>query len=104
MLQLGTLVFNTNVPSVSVCTAGGTSYTWFLDYKTGGAVSSSTTGVTARRLGSALATRPTVVRLPNNTVVALSRLSDSTTTTSNVAIGTGAGVARRVSWRELITE
>ncbi|MDK9714314.1 MAG: PilC/PilY family type IV pilus protein [Sulfuritalea sp.] len=104
VLQLGTLVFNTNVPNVSACTAGGYSYTWFLDYRTGGAVSSSTTGVSARRLGSALATRPTVVRLPNNTVVALTRLSDGTTTTSDVAIGSGAGTTRRVSWRELITE
>lgn len=104
VLQLGTLVFNTNVPNVSACTAGGYSYTWFLDYRTGGAVSSSTTGVSARRLGSALATRPTVVRLPNNTVVALTRLSDSSTTTSDVAIGSGAGSTRRVSWRELITE
>lgn len=104
VLQLGTLVFNTNVPNVSACTAGGYSYTWFLDYKTGGAVSSSTTGVSARRLGSALATRPTVVRLPNNSVVALTRLSDSSTTTSDVAIGSGAGTTRRVSWRELITE
>ena len=104
ILQLGTLVFNTNVPNVSACTAGGYSYTWFLDYKTGGSVSSSTTSVSARRLGSALATRPTVVRLPNNTVVALTRLSDGSTTTSDVAIGTGAGTTRRVSWRELITE
>jgi type IV pilus assembly protein PilY1 len=104
ILQLGTLVFNTNIPNVSACTAGGYSYTWFLDYRTGGAVSSSTTGVSARRLGSALATRPTVVRLPNNTVVALTRLSDGTTTTSDVAIGSGAGTTRRVSWRELITE
>lgn len=104
VLQLGTLVFNTNVPNVSACTAGGYSYTWFLDYKTGGAVSSSTTGVSARRLGSALATRPTVVRLPNNTVVALTRLSDSSTTTSDVAIGSGATNTRRVSWRELISE
>ena len=104
ILQLGTLVFNTNIPNVSVCTAGGYSYTWFLDYKTGGEVSSSTTHVSARRLGSALATRPTVVRLPNNTVVALTRLSDGTTTTSDVAIGTSAGTTRRVSWRELISE
>jgi type IV pilus assembly protein PilY1 len=101
VLQLGTLVFNTNVPNVSACTAGGYSYTWFLDYRNGGLVSQA---VSSRRLGSALATRPTVVRLPNNAVVALTRLSDSSTTTSDVAIGSGAGTTRRVSWRELITE
>jgi hypothetical protein len=37
-------------------------------------------------------------------VVALTRLSDGSTTTSDVAIGSGAGTTRRVSWRELITE
>jgi type IV pilus assembly protein PilY1 len=104
ILQLGTLVFNTNVPNVSVCTAGGYSYTWFLDYRTGSFVSTSTTRVSAVRLGNALSTRPTVVRLPNNAVVALTRLSDGSTRTTDVAVGSGAASVRRVSWRELITD
>jgi type IV pilus assembly protein PilY1 len=44
------------------------------------------------------------VRLPNNTVVQLTRLSDGTTMTTNVPIGSGVGSTRRVSWRELIQD
>lgn len=103
-LALGTLGFTTNVPNSSACTVGGYSYRYFLDYRTGGAVSTSSTGVVGALLGNALATRPVYVRLPNNTVVELTRLSDGTTVTSNVPIGGGATATRRTSWRELITE
>jgi type IV pilus assembly protein PilY1 len=103
-LGLGTLGFTTNVPNSSACTVGGYSYRYFLDYRTGAAVSTSTTKVVAAKLGNALATRPVYVRLPNNTIVELTRLSDGTTVTSNVPIGNAAGATRRVSWRELISE
>jgi type IV pilus assembly protein PilY1 len=103
-LALGTLGFTTNVPNSNACTVGGFSYRYFLDYRTGAAVSTSTGNIVATRLGNALATRPVYVRLPNNTVVELTRLSDGTTITSNVPIGGGAGATRRTSWRELIKE
>ena len=103
-LALGTLAFTTNVPNVSACTAGGYSYAYFLDYRSGAPVSTSTTNVVGVKLGNALATRLVFVRLPNNTVVALIRMSDGTTLTTNVPIGGGGGVTRRVSWRELISQ
>lgn len=103
-LALGTLGFTTNVPNSSACTVGGYSYRYFLDYRTGGAVSTSSTGVVGTLLGNALATRPVYVRLPNNTVVELTRMSDGTTVTSNVPIGGGVTATRRTSWRELISE
>jgi len=103
-LALGTLGFTTNVPNISACTAGGTSFRYLLDYKSGGPLSTSTTGVTGIQLGSALATRAVFVRLPNNTVVQLTRMSDGTTLTTNVPIGASASNTRRISWRELITD
>lgn len=103
-LKLGTLGFTTNVPSVSSCTVGGYSYTYFFDYRTGAPVSTSTTNVLSVKLGNALATRPVYVRLPNNTVVQLIRLSDGTTMTTNVPIGAGSVATRRVSRRELVKE
>ena len=103
-LAFGTLGFTTNVPNTSACTAGGYSYRYVLDYRTGAPVSTSTTGVSGIRLGNALATRAVFVRLPNNTVVQLTRLSDGTTMTTNVPIGTGTGGVRRISWRELIQD
>ncbi len=103
-LALGTLGFTTNVPNTSACTAGGYSYRYVLDYRTGAPVSTSTTGVSAIKLGNALSTRGVFVRLPNNTVVQLTRLSDGTTMTTNVPIGAGVAPVRRVSWRELIQD
>ncbi|MFA5913990.1 MAG: PilC/PilY family type IV pilus protein, partial [Burkholderiales bacterium] len=103
-LALGTLGFTTNVPNTSACTAGGYSYRYVLDYRTGAPVSTSTTGVSAIKLGNALSTRGVFVRLPNNTVVQLTRLSDGTTMTTNVPIGAGVAPVRRISWRELIQD
>jgi len=103
-LALGTIGFTTNAPNTSVCTAGGTSFRWLLDYRSGAPVSTSTTGVSSISLGNALATRAVFVRLPNNTVVQLTRMSDGTTVTTNVPIGGGASATRRVSWRELIQD
>lgn len=103
-LALATLGFTTNVPESSACTVGGFSFRYFLDYRTGAPVSTSTGNVIGSKLGNALATRPVYVRLPNNTVVELTRTSDGVTITSNVPIGAGASTTRRTSWRELITE
>lgn len=102
-LALGTIAFNTNIPNSSACTVGGNSFRYFLDYCTGAPVSTAG-NVVAVSLGNALATRPVIVRLPNNTIVELTRLSDGTTVTSNVPIGAGAIVTRRVSWRELVND
>ena len=88
----------------SACTAGGYSYRYLLDYRTGAPVSTSTTGVSAIKLGNALATRGVFVRLPNNTVVQLTRMSTGDTMTTNVPIGTAGGPTRRISWRELIQD
>jgi len=103
-LALATLGFTTNVPESSACTVGGFSFRYFLDYRTGAPVSTSTGNIIGSKLGNALATRPVYVRLPNNTVVELTRTSDGVTITSNVPIGSGASTTRRTSWRELITE
>jgi type IV pilus assembly protein PilY1 len=103
-LALGTLGFTTNIPNTSACTAGGNSFRWLLDYRSGAPVTTSTTGVSSVSLGNALATRAVFVRLPNNTVVQLTRMSDGTTVTTNVPIGASAAGTRRVSWRELIQD
>ncbi len=103
-LALGTLVFTTNVPNSSACTVGGYSWIYYVDYRTGTFVTTSASNVAAVRLGNALATRPVVVRLPNNTIVSLTRLSDSTTVTTNIPVGGSTTATRRVSWRELVND
>jgi type IV pilus assembly protein PilY1 len=103
-LALGTLVFTTNVPNANACTVGGYSWIYYLDYRTGSFVSTSAGQVVARRLGNALATRPVLVRLPNNSVVSLTKLSDTKVEVGNVPIGAGGSTVRRVLWRELFNE
>jgi len=104
VLALGTLGWTSNVPNTDACTAGGYSYSYAVNYCTGAPVSTSTTGVSSVKLGNALATRGVYVRLPNNTVVQLTRLSDGTTMTTDVPIGSGVAPVRRISWRELIQD
>ena len=112
----GTLIVNTNVPNASSCSVGGDSFQYQLNYLTGGAVSSSTTGVVAIKLGNELTTRPVVATLLDGTSRAYSQGSGggtptSTTVWSNAQGGGGGGgggggpittPVTRQSWRVLI--
>jgi len=100
-LGLGTLVFTTNVPNSNACTVGGYSWIYFLDYRSGTPVATSGDGTVAEKLGNSLATRPILVRLPNNTVEALTRLSEGRTVKTDVPIGGGGVSLKRINWREI---
>ncbi len=102
-LALGTLVVTTNVVESSTCTAGGYSFINFFDYRSGAPVSTAN-GVVSALLGNALATRPTVVRLPSGKIVSITRLFDDSTSVRQVPVPPGTGATRRLSWRELATE
>jgi type IV pilus assembly protein PilY1 len=100
VLALGVLGFTTNIPSTTVCIPGGSSWVYFLDYKTGGVATGSTVA-SGSFLGNALASRVVLVQLPSGKVVSLVRMSDATTIASNVptpTVGTGTS---RISWREI---
>jgi type IV pilus assembly protein PilY1 len=102
-LVAGTITFTTNVVEAAsgACTIGGYSHFYFLDYRSGAPVSTSTTMVVSKKLSNALATRPVVAKLPNNKVIGIIRLSDGTTVTTDVPLSQ-SGDAKRVSWRELV--
>ena len=100
-LVLGTLVFNTNIPSSSACTIGGSSWEYDLYYETGSYVDGAT--YVGQFLGNELATRAEVVILPSGSVVSLTRLSSGTTKAKPVPIYKGSGSVRRLLWRELTT-
>ncbi len=102
-LALGTLVVTTNIVNSSTCTAGGTSFINFFDYRSGAPVSTAE-GVVSALLGNALSTRPTVVRLPSGKIISITRLFDDSTSVRQVPVPPGAGATRRLSWRELATE
>lgn len=104
-LQLGTLAFTSNIPSsASACSAGGSSYLNYVDFRTGLTISGATQVGVLLSNGSntALATAPTLVRLPNGKVIGITNLSDGSTITSNTPVSPTGQRTRRVSWRELI--
>lgn len=101
-LVLGTLVVNSNVIETgNVCKVGGTSYANFLDYRTGAPVSTAK-GVMSVALGNAISTRPALIKLPNNKVISVSRLSDNRTISTPTPVELSVGATRRLSWRDLI--
>lgn len=104
-LQLGTLAFNTNVPSTeSTCSSGGSSYANYVDFRTGLTVPGAQQAGELLSSGAttALATDETVVRLPNGKVIGLTNLSDGSTVTINIPVSPSSQRTRRLTWRELI--
>jgi type IV pilus assembly protein PilY1 len=103
VLVQGTLIVNSNIPDTTdVCVVGGTSWANYFDYKTGAAVV-NTKNVTSVALGNAWATKPTVVRLPNGKLVAITRLGNDSTDIKDVPVPP-SGATRFISWRELPSE
>jgi type IV pilus assembly protein PilY1 len=101
-LQLGTLVALSNEPNDNYCSVGGRSWLYSFDYLSGTSVSSSNDAAVGQLAGNSIATGVTMIRLPNQKLVALVTLADTTVKPLNpgTKAGTGLGV-HRVSWREL---
>ena len=104
-LGQGVLEFTTNKPDGSdPCLPGGSSKYYAVNYATGGYVTSSTSttsGVAGKALGSTLASRVQLIKLPNGTVMGLIRQSDGGTTPVSVPAAAGAPTGKRKSWREI---
>ncbi len=103
-LAFGTLVFNTNIPASNACYAGGSSETYFFDYRSGAAVPTSTNGVVGKKLRNTLASRAVFARLPNAKVVSIASMADGTTSETTPPVASAVSSAKRISWRELITD
>ena len=99
-LAFGTLAVTTNLLNPSACTVGGSSFINYFDYRTGGAASTAG-GVVSVSLGSALATRPVVARLPNGEVFDIVSKSDNTLESRRRPPAPPNLTTRRTSWREL---
>lgn len=102
-LALGTLAFTTNILDSSACSVGGSSYVNFFDYRSGAPVSTAN-GVVSNFLGTALATRPVLLRFTDGTVKSLIRMSDGTWQTIPTPVSSLPSGTRRTSWRELIND
>lgn len=104
-LARGALIFTTNIPSADKCVPGGSSFFYVLDYENGGVLTNTTQPLySGMFLGNAMASRPTLVQLPNGKVVTPVHLTDGTVPTpENGLPPTGPLGARRVFWKEIIT-
>ena len=104
ILQLGTLVVPTNVPSNDTCVAGGYGWVNFLDYRSGSYVTGATANMTSTRVGASLVVGVNVVQLPGGTVKTIVTTADNQQLTQDTPVSPPSVSGRRVSWRELIRE
>ncbi|RZU00525.1 pilus assembly protein [Rivibacter subsaxonicus] len=101
LLVLGTLVVTSNIPNATVCTAGGSSYINYFDYRTGGPIAS---GVVSEYIGNSLANGTSIVYTEDGKPVGNTSKGDATTFNDGVQTRSSTGATRRISWRELATE
>ena len=98
---LGSLIFTSSVPLSDPCQPGGKSYFYMLDYRNGGMIPGSTS--LAQTLldpitgDSIMASRPTVIQLPDGRIEILASTAVGTTLTKPGQPPT----TRRISWREV---
>lgn len=102
LIVLGALMFTSNQPVADPCQPGGRSFFYMLNYRTGGAVSGA--GYISQAIYdpvteyNVMASRPTIIQLPDGRVIGLVSTSvGATLQIQNVL----SQPARRVSWREV---
>jgi len=102
----GTIVVATNLPSSSSCSVGGDSFLYQLDYRTGGAVSTAPNGIVGLLLGHELSSRPVVAMLQSGKILSYTQGSGGHEPQASPVFENASadGVARRISWRELIVK
>lgn len=121
VLTLGMLIVTTNIPEASACTAGGSSYLNYFDYRNGAPLNTAS-GVAGVFLGNFLSSAVAAygITSPGNgngngngnggpaagTTSVRGSVQNSEGQTVDKALPTrpGGTVARRLSWRELPTE
>ena len=104
ILQLGTLVVPSNVPTSDTCVAGGFGWLNFLDYRTGAAVAGSTGGMASSRVPSSLIVGINVIQLPGGAVKTIVTTADAQLNTVATPTAPVTFIGRRSSWRELTFE
>jgi len=108
VLGLGVLAFNTNVPSLLACDVDGKSYSYELDYRTGGPLyfagngnATDNNGSVGKLLANSFASSPALVVTQSGELRKISGTPGGIISEST-APPPGITPARRTSWRELI--
>ena len=108
-LDLGTLLVASNLPPVSACEIGGSSWLNFFDASTGLAVAGSLNASTGSRVLNALGALTQVVginiiRTATGEVKVQASTQDAGISSPYVAFSTPAPTGKRVTWREIIVQ
>jgi type IV pilus assembly protein PilY1 len=104
ILQLGTLVVPSNVPSSDTCVAGGFGWVNFFDFRSGGFVSGATANMVSTKISASLVVGINVVQLPGGTVKTIVTTADNQQITQDTPVAPTDFQGRRVTWRELFVE
>ncbi len=104
VLQLGTLVMPSNVPSDDDCVAGGFGWVNFFNARTGSFVPGTTDNIASTKISASLIVGVNVVQLPGGTVKTIVTTADNQQLTQNTPVAPTAPQGSRVSWRELFSD
>ena len=100
-LALGTLLVTGNVPNNNACTAGGDSWIYQFNYRTGLAVSTATGGEVGVFRPGTLTVGNAIIRLQSTTLKVITTGASGVKETRGLNVGSGSLNARRVGWREV---
>ncbi len=100
-LVLGTLVVTTNVPNNNACTAGGDSWIYQFNYRTGQAVSTASNGDVGVFRSGTLTVGNAIIRLQSLSLKIITTGASGVKETRGLNVGSGVTDARRIGWREL---
>ncbi|HQR69673.1 MAG TPA: PilC/PilY family type IV pilus protein [Burkholderiaceae bacterium] len=100
-LVLGTLVVTTNVPNNNACTAGGDSWIYQFNYKTGQAVSTASNGEVGVFRPGTLTVGNAIVRLYGLSMKIITTGASGVKETRGLNVGSGVLNPRRIGWREV---
>ena len=104
ILQLGTLVVPSNVPSSDTCVAGGFGWVNFFDFRSGGFVQGAANGNVSIKISASLVVGINVVQLPGGTVKTIVTTADNQQITQDTPVAPSNIQGRRVTWREMFVE
>lgn len=103
-VALGSVSFATNIPVTEICGAGGSSWLYVLDYKTGGFINDPNVSWSGTFIANSLASRPTLSRLKSGKIVQLIRTSDAKTVAIVPPVPQKVYKGRRTLWKEIVTD
>ena len=100
-LALGTLLITGNVPNNNACTAGGDSWIYQFNYRSGLAVSTATGNEVGLFRPGTLTVGNAIIRLQGTTLKVITTGASGVKETRGLDVGSGALNARRIGWREV---